>query len=83
MKQVYGATEMGPGFFFTPWSSDPNIAVNSVGKMPPTSGNVHQVRNIETGDICKAKVAEFFSSFWFLDTIIFLEVFATSYGANE
>ena len=60
---------MGPGFFFTPWSSDPNVAVNSVGKMPPTSGNLHQVRNIETGEICKARVAKFCSSFWFADTI--------------
>ena len=57
---------MGPGFFFTPWSSDPNIAVNSVGKMPPTSGNVHQVRNIETGEICKARVAKLLFEFLIL-----------------
>ena len=75
---------MGPGFFFTPWSSDPNIAVNSVGKMPPTSGNVHQVRNVETGEICKVKVVKFCSSY---DSQIpffyLLEVLATPFEANE
>ena len=61
MKQLYGATEMGPGIFTTPWSTDPNIFIKSVGKPPPTSGNLYQIRNIETGELCKARVGKSFS----------------------
>ena len=53
IKQMYGSTEMGPGTFLTPFSTDPKIYIESVGVPPPNTGNKYQIRDVTTGELCK------------------------------
>lgn len=52
IKQVYGSTELGPGAFSTPWSTDPAVAIKSVGKPAIGSNWRVRIRHLETGQLC-------------------------------
>ena len=52
IKQLYSTTELGPGTFVTPWSTDPNVFMKSVGLPPPNSGNQYRIRDITTDKLC-------------------------------